>query len=65
MDDHRPMVFLDKFRPDGKQDILFNRPEIDGSNHGHVVQSRDQLGNLIYHYVRDWQGDIYIDDRRK
>jgi hypothetical protein len=45
----------------GKSDILFNGPG-DGSEHGHVVQSIDAHGNPIYHYVRDVEGNVYVDE---
>ncbi len=57
-------AFKDKPRNDdsGKSDVLFNGPG-DGSSHGHVVQSFDADGNPKYHYVRDVEGNVYVDER--
>ena len=56
-------AFKDRERKDssGKSDILFNGPG-DGAHHGHVVQSTDAEGNPIYHYVRDVEGNVYVDE---
>ena len=51
-------AFRDKVGQDGDRDIYFNGPN-DGPNHGHVVQ--DPQGN--YKYVRDVEGNVYIDNR--
>jgi hypothetical protein len=45
----------------GKTEILFNTPG-DGNQHGHVVQSTDADGEVTYHYARDVEGTVYIDD---
>ena len=57
-------AFKDQARKDGsgKSDVLFNGPG-DGSNHGHVVQSTDSNGNPEYHYVRDVEGNVYVDKK--
>lgn len=47
----------------GKRDVLFNGPG-DGSARGHVVQSEGADGNTHYHYVRDVEGNVYIDDSK-
>jgi hypothetical protein len=47
-------------RPDGKRDHYFNGPG-DGSNKGHVVEGA-QRGT--YHYARDVEGNVYIDDKK-
>jgi len=59
-------AFEDKERNDGsgKRDILFNR-DGDKGKHGHVVQSKGDDGNTKYHYVRDEDGNTYIDDKKK
>ena len=51
-------AFSDKERDDGsgKRDILFNRGEEDGKDHGHVVQSEKS--------VRDEDGNVYVDDSK-
>jgi hypothetical protein len=56
-------AFKDRRRKDGsgKSDVLFNGPD-DGAAHGHVVQSFDADGTPVYHYVRDVEGNVYIDD---
>jgi hypothetical protein len=56
-------AFTDRKRKDGsgKSDILFNGAG-DGAQHGHVVQSLDVDGNPIYHYARDVEGNVYIDE---
>lgn len=55
-------VFKSKDRDDGKTEHLFNGPG-DGNQHGHVVSKNDDQGNATYSYVRDVEGDVYIDDR--
>jgi hypothetical protein len=56
-------AFKDSSRSDGsgKQDILFNGPG-DGSHHGHAIQSTNPDGSTNYHYVRDVEDKVYIDD---
>lgn len=49
-------AFKDKERPNGDRDIFFNGPT-DGPNHGHVVIDK----NGDYKYVRDVEGNVYID----
>ena len=58
-------AFRDSPKSDGsgKQDINFNGPG-DGRDHGHVVQSSNDDGSTNYHYVRDVEGNIYIDDSK-
>ena len=58
-------AFSDKSRGDdsGKSDVLFNGSG-DGSQHGHVVQSTDSGGDTSYSYVRDVEGNVYVDDSR-
>lgn len=51
-------AFSDQPRPDGTRDIYFNGPG-DGQNHGHVVVNPD--GG--YEYVRDVEGNVYIDNK--
>lgn len=57
-------AFSDKERTDGsgKSDILFNGPG-DGPNHGHVVEQTQADGNRTYDYVRDVEGNVYVDKR--
>ena len=57
-------VFKSKDRDDdsGKTDHLFSHPS-DGKDHGHVVSKDDDQGNTSYSYVRDVEGDVYVDDR--
>jgi hypothetical protein len=57
-------AFSDTERDDGsgKRDVLFNRGESDGSNHGHVVTSDD---NQTTHYARDEDGSVYVDDSKE
>jgi hypothetical protein len=57
-------AFKDQPRNDGsgKTDILFNGPG-DGSQHGHVVQHLDPQGNPVYDFVRDVEGNVYIDNK--
>src|SRR2546423_149855 len=62
-------AYEDKPKQDGsgKRDIYFNAPG-DGDRHGHVVERHDSGGRPQYHYVRDVEGNIFIDDaalRRK
>jgi hypothetical protein len=59
-------AFSDKERDDGsgKRDILFNRGEEDGKDHGHVVQSEKSENETQYHYVRDEDGNVYVDDSK-
>lgn len=45
----------------GKTDHYFNGPG-DGSNHGHVVERTNEDGDREYDYVRDVEGDVYIDE---
>lgn len=63
--DGKSTAFSTKDRDDGKRDILFNRGSQDGANHGHVVESDGKDGNTVYHYVRDEDGNVYIDDSKK
>jgi len=53
-------AFRDHERGDGsgKSDIHFNGPG-DGDKHGHVVRSSEED-----HYVRDVEGNVYVDDGR-
>lgn len=51
-------AFTHTQRPNGQESILFNGPG-DGQNHGHVV-TNPQGG---YDYVRDVEGNVYIDNR--
>lgn len=46
----------------GKTDVYFNGPG-DGSSHGHVVEKTDGDGNRSYDYVRDVEGNVYIDKK--
>lgn len=55
-------AFRSHERADGKTDVLFNGPG-DGANHGHVVEQTDAGGNRTYDYVRDVEGNTYIDNR--
>jgi hypothetical protein len=59
-------AFKDSSRSDGsgKQDILFNGPG-DGANHGHVVQSPGSDGQTTYDYVRDVEGNVYVDNSKQ
>jgi len=59
MGTYNSTAFSDKTRPDGTMDIYFNGPG-DGPNHGHVVVGPD--GD--YKYVRDVEGNVYIDKRK-
>jgi hypothetical protein len=59
MGTHDSSAFKDKERENGKRDILFNGPG-DGSKHGHVVENTDGS----YSFVRDVEGNVYIDDRQ-
>lgn len=58
-------AFRDKSRNDGsgKRDVLFNGSD-DGKKHGHVVERKDAAGNRTYSYVRDVEGNVYIDDEK-
>jgi hypothetical protein len=56
--------FKSSTRKDGRSQHLFNGPG-DGGKHGHVVQSSNPSGPTKYHYVRDVEGNVYIDDRKK
>lgn len=49
-------------RQDGKRDHYFNAGPGDGKRHGHVVEGK-QPGT--YHYARDVEGNVYINDRKK
>ena len=51
-------AFRDNERPSGQHDIYFNGPG-DGGAHGHVVTNPD--GG--YDYVRDVEGNVYIDNK--
>lgn len=55
-------VFRERVRPDAKTDYFFNRGAEDREKHGHVVESTDDAGNRTYHYARDREGNIYVDD---
>ena len=57
-------VFKSNGRKDGRNDHLFNGPG-DKGKHGHVVDSRQTDGSTKYHYVRDVEGKVYVDDRKK
>jgi hypothetical protein len=59
-------AFKDKERKDGsgKRDVLFNAPG-DGGRHGHVVEKVDKDGNRTYPFVRDVEGRVYADDRKR
>jgi hypothetical protein len=59
------MAFKTKEKSDGsgKWDILFSPGGVNQDPHGHVVQSTGPNGQTHYHYVRDVEGNIYIDDR--
>lgn len=59
----RSSAFRERERSDGKRDVLFNRPG-DGSAHGHVVDSTNDEGDTEYHYVRDEDGRVFVDDAR-
>jgi predicted phage tail protein len=54
-------AFRTQERDDGKTNIYFNGPG-DGPNHGHVVQHPDADGNMVYDFVRDVEGNTYIDN---
>lgn len=56
-------AFKDAPKPSdpSKNDIYFNGPG--DSAHGHVVTSTGSDGETIYHYVRDVEQNVYIDDR--
>jgi hypothetical protein len=60
-------AFNDKLKTNGsgKRDIHFNRGAKDGRQHGHVTQSEDAEGNRKYHYVRDRDGKVAVDDNPK
>lgn len=45
----------------GKRDIYFNGPG-DKAKHGHVVEREDSAGNRHYDYVRDVEGNVYVDN---
>ncbi len=47
-----------------KTDTFFNGPG-DGPAHGHVVESQNADGTPNYHYVRDVEGNVYVDDSKK
>lgn len=49
-------------RQDGRRNHYFNAGKVDGPDKGHVVEGT-QRGT--YHYVRDVEGDLYIDDSKK
>ncbi len=49
----------------GKRDIYFNAGQRDGSRHGHVVEQVDRDGNVTYSYVRDVEGNVYVDDGKR
>jgi len=55
-------AFSDKERSDGARDILFNGPG-DGSAHGHVVERGQADGSRTYDYVRDVEGNVYVDKK--
>ena len=62
-EEKKSTAFETNERDDGKTDIYFNRGSEDGDKHGHVVQSGE--GNdTVYHYVRDEDGNVYIDDSK-
>lgn len=49
---------------DGKRDYFFNEQGSHAHPHGHVVESRDSTPeNTNYDYVRDVNGDEYINRR--
>jgi hypothetical protein len=52
-----------KPRDPSKNNIYFNGPG-DGDLHGHVVTSWDANGDPVYHYARDVEQDVYIDDSK-
>lgn len=54
-------AFKSKDSDDGKTHTWFNRPD-QGSQHGDVSQSQTSDGQTQYHYVRDHEGNTYIDD---
>ncbi len=54
----------DKSDGSGKTDIWFNNGPEDGDNHGHVTQSTDDNGDRTYHFVRDNNGDVYVNDSK-
>jgi len=56
-------AFKDSARSDGsgKSDIYFNNSS-DGAKHGHVVQSTNSDGSTKYHFVRDVEGNTYVDE---
>lgn len=58
-------VFKSRQKSDGsgKTDHYFNAPG-QSRRHGHVTESQLPDGNTKYHYVRDADGDQYIDDSR-
>ncbi|TCJ40099.1 hypothetical protein [Parafrankia sp. BMG5.11] len=51
-------AFRDQEREDGRRNIYFNGPG-DGAAHGHVVQ-HEENGQTVYDYVRDVEGNVYI-----
>lgn len=51
-------------RYDGKTDHFFNESGKMSDPHGHVVESRDSTPEqTTYDYVRDVDGNVYIDRR--
>jgi len=62
--DKDPTAFATEERDDGKRDIYFNRGKEDGADHGHVVESTGDDGQTDYHYVRDTDGNVYVDDSK-
>jgi hypothetical protein len=60
--DRPDTAFGESMRADGRTQYFFNRGKEDGRNHGHIVESTDADGNITYHFVRDREGNIYIDD---
>ena len=56
--------FKSNNRKDGRTHHLFNGPG-DGGKHGHVVESSKPGSPTKYHYVRDVEGGVYVDDRKK
>ncbi len=64
MDSNRPE------RQDGKENVYFREDPDAGFTHtggnrdyGHVVQYPGENGNTSYDYVRDAEGNTYIDNR--
>ena len=58
---HAPEGAWERVRLDGRVSVYF-QPCGPGRSHGHVIETRHAAGNRTYHYVRDPDGDVFVDD---